>query len=97
MDSGNNLNWRWGGGGVLEPSSRTGVFWRIWSKISGSLAGLCITDSLSHTTYVETNKTNICCLDLNDMSVGVSNQCVLLDRRKQTEEIQCKNTNSLSL
>ena len=39
-------------GGVLEPNSRTGVFWRIWSKISGSLACLCITDSLSHTTYV---------------------------------------------
>ena len=33
-----------------------GVFWRIWSKISGSLACLCITDSLSHTTYVETNE-----------------------------------------
>ena len=28
----------------------------IWSKFSGSLAGWCITDSLSHTTYVETNK-----------------------------------------
>ena len=36
---------------VLEPNSRTGVFWRIWSKISGSLACLCIKD----TTYVETN------------------------------------------
>ena len=44
-----------GGGGVLEPNPRTGVFWRICSKISGSLACWCITDSLSHTTYVETN------------------------------------------
>ena len=25
-------------GGVLEPNSRTGVFWRIWSKFSGNLA-----------------------------------------------------------
>ena len=40
----------WGGG-------RAEVFLPIWSKISGSLACLCITDSLSHTTYVETNKT----------------------------------------
>ena len=22
----------WGGGGTLEPNSRTGVFWRIWTK-----------------------------------------------------------------
>ena len=28
----------------------------IWSKNSGSLACLYITDSLSHTTYVETNE-----------------------------------------
>ena len=26
-----------GQGGVLEPNSRTVVFWRIWSKISGNL------------------------------------------------------------
>ena len=26
------------GAGVLEPNSRTGVFSRIWSKISGNLA-----------------------------------------------------------
>ena len=38
----------------MEPNPRTGVFWGIWSKISGSLACWCITDSLSH---VETNKT----------------------------------------
>ena len=36
LDSRNNFNVQ---GGVLEPNSRTGVFWRIWSKISGSLAG----------------------------------------------------------
>ena len=35
---------------------KTGVFWGIWSKNSGSLACLCITDSLSHTMYVETKK-----------------------------------------
>ena len=52
LESGKNFNF---GGGVLEPNLRTGVFWRIWSNISGSLACLCITDSLSHTTYVETN------------------------------------------
>ena len=46
------------GGDVLEPNSRTGVLLRIWSKISGSLACLCIIDSLSHTTYVETNEIN---------------------------------------
>ena len=40
---------------VLELNSRTGVLLGIWSKISGSLVCLRITDSLSHTTYVETN------------------------------------------
>ena len=55
LDSGNNFNFR-GEGGVLGPNSGTGVFWRIWSKFSGSLAGWCITDSFSHTTYVETKK-----------------------------------------
>ena len=33
-----------------------GVNRRIWTKISTTPAGSCITDSLSHTTYVETNK-----------------------------------------
>ena len=48
-----------GGGGVLEPDSRTGVFWRIWSKISGNLAwklSLLVHHRL-RTTYVETNNT----------------------------------------
>ena len=35
---------------------RIGVFCGIWTKISTTPAGSCITDSLSHTTYVETNK-----------------------------------------
>ena len=34
---------------------RIGVFCGIWTKISTTPAGSCITDSLSHTTYVETN------------------------------------------
>ena len=42
------------GGGILN--FRIGVFCRIWTKISTTPAGSCITDSLSHTMYVETNK-----------------------------------------
>ena len=45
-----------GGGGILY--YRIGVFCRIWTKFSTTPAGSCITDSLSHTTYVETNDTN---------------------------------------
>ena len=52
LDSGKNFNFM--GGGCSVPNSRTGVFWEIWSKISGSLAGWCITDNLLHTTYMET-------------------------------------------
>ena len=44
-----------GGGRVLCKIPEPGCFGEIWSKFSGSLAGWCITDSLSHTTYVETN------------------------------------------
>ena len=40
-----------GGGGIL--CYRIRVFWGIWTKISTTPAGSCITDSLSHTTYVE--------------------------------------------
>ena len=43
-----------GGGGILY--CRIGVNCRIWTKFSTTQAGSCITDSLSHTTYVETNK-----------------------------------------
>ena len=32
---------------------------RIWTKISTTPAGSCITDSLSHTTHVETKKTRM--------------------------------------
>ena len=46
-----------GGGGILKLYFRIGVFCRIWTKISTTPAGSCITDSLSHTTYVETNNT----------------------------------------
>ena len=49
-----------GGGGILKPNSSLGVNWAIWSKISGRLACLCITDSLSHTTYVETKSVSAC-------------------------------------
>ena len=46
-----NFNFR-GGGGILF--YRIGVFCRICTKFSTTPAGSCITDSLSHTTYVET-------------------------------------------
>ena len=65
-------NFHWGeGGGILWHSDldpltifigggvfcgRIGVNCRIWTKISTTPAGSCITDSLSHTTYVETKK-----------------------------------------
>ena len=44
----------WGEGGILK--LRIGYSGRIWTKISTTPAGSSITDSLSHTTYVETNK-----------------------------------------
>ena len=39
----------------------------IWSKNSASLACLCITDSLSHTTYLETNR--FCLLHSKSVSI----------------------------
>ena len=55
--------WTWGrkleffwGGGVFCTKFQNRVFLPIWSKNSGSPACLCITGSLSHTTYVETKK-----------------------------------------
>ena len=45
------LNFNFRGGGVF-----CNPFCRIWTKFSSTPAGSCITDSLSHTTYVETNK-----------------------------------------
>ena len=53
-----NFNFQ-GGGGILY--YRIGVFCRICTKFSTTPAGSCITDSLSHTTYVETNN----CIDFN--------------------------------
>ena len=45
------------GGGYSETVLQNrGYSGRIWTKISTTAAGSCITDSLSHTTYVETNK-----------------------------------------
>ena len=46
------------GGGVFCTTFQNRVFLPIWSKNSGSPACLCITDSLSHTMYVETNQGN---------------------------------------
>ena len=46
--------WMDGGGGILN--FRIGVFCRISTKVSTTPAGSCITDSLSHTMYVETNQ-----------------------------------------
>ena len=45
-----------GGGGILKLSSEYPYSEEFWTKISTTPAGLCITDSLSHTTYVETKK-----------------------------------------
>ena len=44
-----------GGGVFWNQIPEQGCFGEFWSKFSGSLAGWCITDSLAHTTYVETN------------------------------------------
>ena len=46
----------WGGGGCSETVFQNRG--RIWTKISTTPAGSCITDSLSHTTYVETKNTH---------------------------------------
>ena len=54
-------NFHLGGGGGGGEGTGRGVFYRIgvncriWTKISTTPAGSCITDSLSNTTYVETN------------------------------------------
>ena len=44
-----------GGGVFCTKLLQNRVFCGIWTKISTTPAGSCITDSLSHTTYVETN------------------------------------------
>ena len=45
------------GGGILGPEQ--GVNWDFWTQIYPTGASLCITDSLSHTTYVETKNSLI--------------------------------------
>ena len=45
------------GEGVFWTKLQNRMFLPIWSKNSGSLACLCITDSLLNTTYVQTNYT----------------------------------------
>ena len=53
----------WGGGASLVWNSRTGLSgefgqkFTVWVKRTETC--LCITDSLSHTTYVETNKLTV--------------------------------------
>ena len=70
LDSGKNFNSGWGGG-VLCQIAEQGCSAKIWSKFSGSLAGCCITDSLSHTMYVETN---------NELHICDGNRhCMVLD------------------
>ena len=49
-------NFHWGGYSELQ---NRGYSVRIWTKISTTPAGSCITDSLSHTTYAETNKLSL--------------------------------------
>ena len=43
------------GGGFWNHIPEQGCSEQFGQKISGSLTCLCITDSLSHTMYVETN------------------------------------------
>ena len=47
--------WQFSLGGYSVFQNRGYSPW-IWTKISTTPAGSCITDSLSHTTYVETNE-----------------------------------------
>ena len=52
------LNFNFPGGGFFDLKFQRGVFWRIWTQIYCAYTEtcLCITDSLSHTMCVETNK-----------------------------------------
>ena len=59
-----NFNFR-GGGGILY--YRIGVFCRICTKFSTTPAGSCITDSLSNTTYVETNERKNPCMKIRSI------------------------------
>ena len=44
------------GEGTVGTKSQNRVIWNFWTKFPTTPACLCITDSLSHTTYVETNE-----------------------------------------
>ena len=82
-----------GGGGILN--FRIGVFCRIWTKISTTPAGSCITDSLSHTTFVETNKSRKLLLHSQKWSYGLSKYqtCVgthTLSRNVRQETLKIK-------
>ena len=57
---------------------RGGVNRRIWTKISTTPAGSRITDSLSHTTYVETNDKDIAIAAIKLSIEGMSEYLDLL-------------------
>ena len=65
-----NFNFFWGGG-ILGTKSQNRVNWDFWTKFSTTPASLCFTDSLSHTTYVETKLVN-CNVFGNPSSLFVS-------------------------
>ena len=49
-----------GGGGVSGLQFQKGAFWKIWTKIYCSARNMLVHhSSLSHTTYVETNKLTV--------------------------------------
>ena len=67
-------------GGVFCTFFQNRVFLPISSKNSGSLACLCITDSFSHTTYVETKKFK---LDYYDTTKSLLFACYFQQSNKQ--------------
>ena len=53
-------NFHWGGGGgKMGTKSQNRVNWDFQTKFSTTPASYCIADSLSHTTYVETNQQEV--------------------------------------
>ena len=73
-----NFHFR-GGGGILKLYFRIGVFCRIWTKFSTTPTGSCITDSLSHTTYVETKYITTLCYNYTQTlsHTTISGLCVV--------------------
>ena len=75
-----------------------GVFWGIWSNISGSLAWLCITDSLSWRLIISDPRslvsTYVVCERLSVMHepAGVVEILVLILQNTPYSEIQFQNT-----